>query len=142
MPKKGYKFKTPARLSYYASRRGPRPDKWITGPDPHRHAQHRAYSLHKVRCVYRKEIYLLTSDEFAGLWSKQQWSRRGLQPNQLVLGRIDPRRPWELGNVEIRTCQQNKNLYSSLKRKLNLPREYRFRGNEHETSAETTKEQI
>ena len=130
MPKKGYKFKTEARLSYYASRRGPRPDLWITGPDPHRHAQHRAYLLLRARCNYRKEVFTLTSDEFAGLWSTQQWAKRGLQSHNLVLGRKDPRRPWQLDNVEVRTCLENQRHYRQEKLKHNLSHSYRFKGNE------------
>jgi len=139
MPKKGHKFASAARMAYYESRRGPRPDQWVTGPDPHRHRQHRAYLLLRVRCRHRKEEFLLTSDEFAGLWSREQWAKRGLQSHQLVLGRKDPRRPWQLDNVEVRTCLANQQHYRDFKRRHNKPNSHRYSG--REIDADNKKEQ-
>jgi len=109
---------------------GPRPHQWVTGPDPHRHRQYRAYKLLQVRCRHRRELWELTFPEFESLWTVDTWLRRGLQPEQLVLSRREPGLPWRLDNLHVVTCRQNQADHHEHKRRWGVPREYRFLGDE------------
>jgi hypothetical protein len=52
----------------------------------------------KAQANYRQEGWSMTFDEFFGHWDGQ-WHRRGRQPDDLCLTRIDPEKPWSADNV-------------------------------------------
>jgi len=109
---------------------GPRPQQWVTGTDPLRHRQYRAWHLLRVRCRFRNELWELTFPEFESLWTPETWAQRGLQADQLVVSRRDPGLPWRLDNLHVITCSSNQADHHAHKRRLDLPREYRFLGDE------------
>ena len=119
------------RMKIKIGAKGARPHLWKTGPDPHRHRVYRAWALLKCRCDYRGEEWQLPFQDFERLWTVEQWLRRGLGADDLVLGRKDPTRPWHRDNVVIRTCLENQRAYRQVKQQRGLPRWYRFRGDEH-----------
>jgi hypothetical protein len=75
-------------------------------------------------------LWELTFPEFESLWTPETWAQRGLQADQLVVSRRDPGLPWRLDNLHVITCSSNQADHHAHKRRLDLPREYRFLGDE------------
>ena len=82
--------------------RGPRPQVWVTGPDPRRHEQYHAWLLHKAQANYRKEGYALPFEDFERAWNKGgAWEHRGRLIDDLCMVRLDPDLPWHKSNISI-----------------------------------------
>ena len=80
-------------------RTDPRPHLWkVQGDIPHK--QHIAWQRAKAQANYRKEVWLLTFDEFQRLWTPY-WHLRGRGTHDYVMSRDDPDGAWALGNVAV-----------------------------------------
>jgi len=78
-------------------KKGPRPHTWIVqGEIPHR--QYLAWMQMKAQALYRKELFLLSFDEFQRLW-QGLWDRKGRGADDYCLTREDPDGAWEYSNV-------------------------------------------
>ena len=79
------------------SRSGPRPHTWkIPGEIPHQ--QYCAWLQMKAQAMYRKEIFLLTFEEYQRLWLGY-WHKKGRGSNDYCLTREDPEGAWEYSNI-------------------------------------------
>lgn len=87
-----------------------RPKAWkVQGEIPH--AQHLAWSRAKAQANYRKEVWLLTFEEFQQVWMGY-WHRRGRGSTDYCMSREDPYGAWAIGNVSCiqrreYLCRQN-----------------------------------
>jgi hypothetical protein len=81
------------------SRSGIRPHTWkVQGEIPHQ--QYVAWLRAKAQANYRKEVWLLTFDEFQQLW-QGAWQFRGRGREDFVMTREDHQGAWVLGNVSV-----------------------------------------
>ena len=79
------------------SRSGPRPQCWkVPGEIPH--AQYLAWLQMKAQANYRKEIFLISFEDFRQLWLGR-WDQKGRGIDDFCLTRDDQRGAWVLGNV-------------------------------------------
>jgi hypothetical protein len=61
-----------------------------------------AYMRHQDRARRRSIDFLLTFDEWWGLWQRsRKWTQRGSNPNQYVMARFGDTGPYAVGNVRI-----------------------------------------
>lgn len=60
---------------------------------------------HKAQAKHRGESYSLTHEEWAELWTTENWLRRGRGKEDLCLMQLSPRLGWHIGNVEVVTRQ-------------------------------------
>ena len=98
-----------------AGRRGPRPDMWITGPDPTTHESYIAWARARAQAHFRKEDWHLTFEDWVKVWG-DQWSRRGRGANDLMLMRKDWHEPWSIDNCFL--GDRENYHYQQLERKL------------------------
>lgn len=90
-----------------ASTRGkPRPHLWISGTDPIRHAQYRAWQAHKAQCQFRQEAFDLTFEEYEQLWAGE-WANRGRSVDSMCMTRSDTSGAWTKKNVELITRREH-----------------------------------
>lgn len=103
------------------SRTGPRPQCWkVQGEIPHK--QYLAWLQMKAQASYRKELWMLTFEDFQQLWLGR-WDRKGRGINDYCLTREDPDGAWVMGNV---FCLERR---EHLKRSGRLKAEKRKNGN-------------
>ena len=76
---------------------GPRPYMWVSGPDPLRHKQYRAYVQQKNQAQFRNEDWQLTFEEWLGIWGTE-YHRRGRTSKSLCLTRWDLEDSWTVSN--------------------------------------------
>ena len=80
------------------------PEKWISGPDPHRHEMFTAWHKHRAQARFRGETYELTFEDFIQVWgSYTEFKCRGRTPDSLVLTRKIDSGAWSVTNCEIIT---------------------------------------
>ena len=53
------------------------PEKWVTGPDPHRREKYYAFLKHRAQCNFRNEDYELTFNDWETYWTDENYSQRG-----------------------------------------------------------------
>ena len=87
------------------SRKGLRPHLWKY-PEKQAHEQHIAWLRAKAQANFRKEIWLLSFDEFQRLW-QGRWDQRGRSITDFCMIRSDIDGAWEYSNVEIITRQEH-----------------------------------
>ncbi len=92
-----YKYAKPA------AKRRPRPNTWLSGPDPLTHEKYYAWLKHKSQAKYRREPHELTVEQWLEIWPDEKFLYRGKQPDNWVLTRIDTDGAWSVDNVEIIT---------------------------------------
>ena len=79
------------------SRKGPRPHTWkVQGEEPHK--QYIAWLRAKAQANFRKEVWLLSFEEFQKVWLGY-WTRRGRSSTNYCLSREDVSGAWAIGNV-------------------------------------------
>ena len=106
------------KMPYYPrySRRGLRPQLWITGPDPRRHDQYKAWLVHKAQARYRNEGYALTFEDWEHHWNQNNaWERRGRDVNDLCMVRIDSDQAWSKENVAVITRHEQLKTHNQKK---------------------------
>jgi hypothetical protein len=90
------------------SKPGPRPQTWITGPDPLKHTQYRAFVQQRNQARWRKETWPdeFDFDSWVRAWA-DRWPDRGRSPDQYCMTRIDRTQPWTETNVQVITRAQH-----------------------------------
>jgi len=110
-----------------ANKPGPKPELWITGPDPVVHQQYRAWSQHRAQARFRSEPYELTWPQWQQVWAGQ-WHLRGRRQQDIMMVRTDLARPWARDNIqfvrrsEFGRWQQH---HRQQRESLGIPRPYR-----------------
>ena len=95
--------------------RGPRPDKWVTGPDPVEHKRYRVFIQQKNQAQWRDEGWEISFEAWKQLWADSgQWENRGRQRTCYCMTRIDHLVPWTPDNVEIVTRETHSRQQSAL----------------------------
>lgn len=93
-----YKYAKPA------AKRKPRPNTWLSGPDPLTHEKFYAWHKHRAQANYRQEKYQLTLEQWLEIWrDDEKFLNRGKKTDNWVLTRIDTDGAWSVDNVEIVT---------------------------------------
>ena len=83
-----------------SNRPGPRPDLWISGPDPRDHVMHTAWNRQRSQARFRSEPWDLSWPEWREIWDPH-WEQRGRHPHNVCMVRIDSDLGWTKANVEI-----------------------------------------
>ena len=83
-------------------RTGPRPEVWVSGPDPEVRKRYYAWLRSRSQAAYRKEPWTITFEQYQQLWG-DQWARRGRGPDDLQMIRKDFLAAWTADNVSIVT---------------------------------------
>lgn len=103
--------------------RGPRPHLWVSGPDPRRHAQHKAWLLHRAQANFRGEPHDLTFEQWERIWNKNgAWEQRGRAVDDLCMVRKDSDGAWSKNNVEIITRHEQLIMHNQMKIGTNYKR--------------------
>lgn len=79
---------------------GPRPEQWVSGPDPVRHAQHIAWHRARAQANFRKEAWELDFEAWVEIWG-DSWAQRGRSSGSLCLTRDDNEGAWTRNNVSL-----------------------------------------
>lgn len=79
---------------------GPRPNAWITGPDPVRHDQYTQFLKQRAQARFRKEGWALEFDDFVMAWGTN-WHKRGRLTDDMCMTREDYDLPWAPNNIVI-----------------------------------------
>lgn len=79
---------------------GPRPQVWVTGPDPVRHEQYTQFLRQRAQARYRREGWDITFDDFVEIWGTD-WCHRGRASEDLCMTRRDYDLSWSPHNVDI-----------------------------------------
>jgi hypothetical protein len=105
--------------------RRPTPEKWLSGPDPHRHEMFTAWHKHRAQARFRKEPYELSFEDFITVWgSYTEFKCRGKTPESLCMTRRIDSGAWSVANCEIITRYEQ--LCRSAKLKIGKPRKRRL----------------
>jgi hypothetical protein len=96
------------------SSRGPRPHIWKSGTDPVAHDQYTALLKHRAQANFRKELHLLTFEDWRTLW-RDSWDQRGRSIDSLCLIRVNPNEPWCLHNCAVITRREQLKIQSEQK---------------------------
>lgn len=81
-------------------RQGPRPNVWVSGPDPERHKRYLQWLQQRNQARFRGEEWELEFDDWLAIWgSNIQY--RGRQKGSMTMVRIDYERPWSNTNARI-----------------------------------------
>lgn len=81
-------------------RRGPRPNTWVTGPDPETHRRYRQFIQQRNQAQWRGETWLLTFREWLAIWG-DQYHRRGRNRDCMCMVRCDWDGSWTSHNAEL-----------------------------------------
>lgn len=88
--------------------RGPRPDKWVTGPDPEEHRRYRVFIQQRNQAQWRGEGWTMSFEAWKQIWDQSgQWYNRGRQRGCYCMTRRDVREPWTVDNVYVITREQH-----------------------------------
>lgn len=109
MPKKG--------------RPGPRPHCWKVGPDELLHRKYRQFLQQKNQAQFRKEVWLLTFEEWCLIWG-DLFLQRGRKPYQYCMTRQRALGPWDKDNAIILTRREHLQLRNAGKFASNIERDY------------------
>lgn len=93
--------------------RGPRPQVWVTGPDPVEHKKYRAFIQQKNQAQFREEGWTITFDEWKALWG-DLWHQRGRARGDYCMTRIDRDQPWTTDNTHVITREEHARIQGSL----------------------------
>ena len=95
--------------------RGPRPDKWVTGPDPVEHKKYRVFIQQKNQAQWRGEGWEISFDAWKLLWDiSGQWDNRGRARSCYCMTRRDHTLPWSIDNTVIITREEHSRRQSAL----------------------------
>ena len=87
---------------------GVRPHTWVTGPDPVRHEQYRAFIQQRNQARFRGETWTeeYTFDEWLALW-REHWHQRGRKLQDYCMTRRDHTQPWTQENSQVITREKH-----------------------------------
>lgn len=95
--------------------RGPRPHRWVTGPDPEEHRKYRVYIQQKNQAQWRGEGWAISFEQWKQLWDQSgQWHNRGRQRDCYCMTRRDVDVTWQPDNVMIITREQHSKMQSAM----------------------------
>lgn len=86
--------------------RGPRPQVWITGPDPVVHKKYHVWLQQRNQALFRSEGWHIDFEVWCEIWG-DLWPNRGRQRGDLCMTRHDWDAPWTRENVMIVTRSQH-----------------------------------
>ena len=86
--------------------RGPRPQMWVSGPDPEVHKRYRVWIQQRNQALWRDEGWHIDFDVWCGLWA-QHWHQRGRQRGDYCMTRVDWSLPWTVENVQVITRSEH-----------------------------------
>lgn len=81
---------------------GPRPDRWITGPDPVVHRLRRRFILARNQARFWRQKWMLSWDQYRDILLDHA-ENLGNSAEALNLCRVDKKEAWSIGNVNIMT---------------------------------------
>lgn len=84
---------------------GPKPHRWLTGPDPQRHDMYVPYLKSRAQANYRGELWDLTFEQWEAIWAGR-FTQRGRSADSLCMIMDDPDRGWCVGNAMIVTRRE------------------------------------
>ena len=88
------------------SLRGPKPDRWVIGPNAERHERFQPWHKARAQANYRGEIWDLSFDQWYDIWG-DKWHNRGRASTDYCMVLIDPDHGWVVGNVEVITRREH-----------------------------------
>lgn len=95
--------------------RGPRPQVWVSGPDPEEHRRYRTWIQQRNQAQWRGEEWTISFEAWKQLWDLSgQWHNRGRARECYCMTRIDHLGAWSVDNVEIITREQHGRQQSAL----------------------------
>lgn len=81
---------------------GPRPERWITGPDRLTHEQYESWLVHKAQARFRGEEHDLSFEDFKELWDQDgNWHSRGRNSTDICMTRWDSGQAWCKENIRM-----------------------------------------
>lgn len=98
---------------------GPKPNRWVSGPDPERHKRYLQWLQQRNQAQYRGEQWTLEFDDWLAIWGTNI-QYRGRQKGSMTMVRIDYTQPWSKTNARIVDRLEHarvQNAVTQLKRK-------------------------
>lgn len=86
--------------------RGPRPQRWVTGPDPELHRRYRHFQQQRNQANFRGEPWDITFEQWCELWG-DLWHSRGRERGSMCMTRRDWYGGWTLDNVVVITREEH-----------------------------------
>ena len=86
--------------------RGPRPQVWVTGPDPVRHKKYMTWLQQRNQANWREEGWSIDFEDWCRLWA-EHWPLRGRRRGDYCMTRVDWSLPWTLDNVQVVTRSEH-----------------------------------
>ena len=95
--------------------RGPRPHRWVTGPDPVEHRKYRTFIQQRNQAQWRGEEWSIDFETWKQLWDKSgHWENRGRSRDCYCMTRQDHLGIWHKDNVQIITREAHSRQQSAL----------------------------
>lgn len=95
--------------------RGPRPQAWVSGPDPEEHKKYRTFIQQRNQAQWRGEGWTITFEQWKQIWDESgQWHNRGRERSCYCMTRQDHLEPWSEHNVEVVTREAHSRHQSAL----------------------------
>ena len=108
-------------------RPGPRPDMWVTGPDPVVHRKYLAWLQQRNQAQWRGETWNLSFEEWQALWG-ENWPNRGRERGCYCMTRRDHEAAWDTENAQVITREEHARQQGDLvARGMRSPRQTRRR---------------
>lgn len=84
--------------------RGPRPQAWVSGPDPDEHKKYRVFIQQRNQAQWRDEGWTVTFEQWKNIWKQSgQWENRGRVRGTYCMTRRDWSLPWTVSNCIVIT---------------------------------------
>ena len=94
------------RVDRRHGRPGPRPNLWVSGPDPETHRKYQAWVQQRNQAKWRGETWNLTFDQWNRLWG-ELWHSRGRERGCYCMTRRDHEGEWDMQNAQVITREQH-----------------------------------
>jgi hypothetical protein len=105
----------------------PRPNAWVSGPDPVRHKQYRVWLQQRNQARYRGETWELTFESWLDKW-KEHWPQRGREAGDFCMTRHDIEGPWDDVNAVIMSRLEHHQRHMARQHELGRTRGYKNKG--------------
>ena len=94
---------------------GPRPHRWVTGPDPVEHKKYRTWIQQRNQAQWRGEQWAIDFETWKQIWDQSgQWENRGRARSCYCMTRRDHLGVWSVDNVQIITREEHSRQQSAL----------------------------
>lgn len=92
-------------------RRGPRPEAWVSGPDPEEHRRYRTFVQQRNQARWRDEAWTISFEDWKRIWAESgQWANRGRERGCWCMSRRDWSLPWTTANAAVITREEHARL--------------------------------